>query len=193
MYDFACHSWGMRTAGPSVAGETARLARLGGVAAFLGGLAWTLKGAAILVGGAQPPLLFELAPVLFGSGLLSVAYSTMPSGRRRSTALGLASVTIVAGLAALASDLAGKVAGAALAISSVGLLLGLLTLERSRRWPAPLAWWIGVAMVPAVLVGGLLAELDERLLEIPLVCLGVAWMAVGFGVLLQPRASEAPL
>ena len=48
-------------------------------------------------------------------------------------------------------------------------------------------------MVPAVLVGGLLAELDERLLEIPLVCLGVAWMAVGFGVLLQPRASEAPL
>ena len=67
----------------------ARLTRLGGVAAFLGGLAWTLKGIVILAGGEQPPLLFEAAPALFGLGLLSVAFDEMPHSRRRGFALGL--------------------------------------------------------------------------------------------------------
>jgi len=52
-----------------------RLSRLGGMAAFLGGLAWTLKGVVMLAGGDQPPLLFEAAPTLFGLGLMSVANS----------------------------------------------------------------------------------------------------------------------
>jgi hypothetical protein len=166
---------------------TAHLARLGGVAALLGGLAWTVKGMVILVGGDPPPLLFEGAPVLFGIGLLGVAYSTMPPSRRRKAALGLAAVSALAGLAALVSDLVGEVAGVALAISSLTLLVGLLTLPRHGRWPAPLAWWIGVAMVPALVVGGILSELDERLLEIPLICLGLAWMVVGWAAL-RPRA-----
>ena len=35
-------------------------------------------------------------------------------------------------------------------------------------------------MVPSLVIGGVLAEIDgERLLEIPLICLGVAWAAVG--------------
>jgi hypothetical protein len=161
----------------------ARLARLGGVAAFLGGLAWVLKGGVILAGGAQPPLLFEAAPALFGWGLMSVAHCTMRPGGRRGFALALSAVATVAGLAALASDLVGEVAGEALAISSVALLIGLLSLERHRRWPAPLAWCIGLAMLPALILGGLLAEIDERLLELPLVCLGVGWMAVGWAVL----------
>lgn len=166
-------------------GGTARVARLGGVAAILGGLAWTLKGVVILAGGDQPPLLFEAAPALFGIGLLSVAYSTMPSSGRRMAALGFASVAAIAGLAALVSDLIGEVAGEALAISSVALLIGLLALARNRRWPAPLAWWIGLAMVPALVVGGLLSEIDERLLELPLICLGIAWVGVGWAALRQ--------
>jgi hypothetical protein len=166
---------------------TAHLARLGGVAALLGGLAWTVKGIVILVGGDQPPLLFECAPMLFGIGLLGVAYFTMPPSRRRKAPLALAAVSALAGLAALVSDLAGEVAGVALAISSITLLIGLLTLPRHGRWPAPLAWRIGVAMVPALVVGGILSELDERLLEIPLICLGLAWMLVGWAVL-RPRA-----
>ena len=80
----------------------------------------------------------------------------------------------------------GEVAGAALAISSVALLLGLLTLGRNGRWPAPLAWCIGMAMVPALIVGGALSAIDERLLELPLVCLGVGWMAIGWAMLRQP-------
>lgn len=169
------------------AAGTSRLARFGGVAALLGGLAWTVKGMVILVGGEQPPLLFECAPVLFGIGLLGVAYSTMPPSRRRKAPLGLAVVSALAGLAALVSDLVGEVAGVALAISSLTLWIGLLTLPRRGRWPAPLAWWIGVAMVPALVVGGILSELDERLLEIPLICLGLAWMVLGWTAL-RPRA-----
>ena len=164
----------------------ARLTRLGGVAAFLGGLAWTLKGIVILAGGEQPPLLFEAAPALFGLGLLSVAFDEMPHSRRRGFALGLAGVATLTGLAALASDVVGEVAGAALAISSVALLLGLLTLGRNGRWPAPLAWCIGLAMVPALIVGGALSAIDERLLELPLVCLGAGWMAIGWAMLRQP-------
>jgi hypothetical protein len=171
------------TSEADVNGWAARLARLGGVAAFLGGLAWTVKGAVILAGGDQPPLLFEAAPTLFGLGLMSVAHSTMPPGRRRGMALALSATAALSGLAALVSDMVGEGAGPALVISSVALLIGLLTLERRQRWPAPLAWYIGLAMVPALIVGGMLSEIDERLLEVPLVCLGAGWMAVGWAAL----------
>jgi hypothetical protein len=40
-------------------------------------------------------------------------------------------------------------------------------------------------MVPALIVGGMLSEIDERLLEVPLVCLGAGWMSVGWAVLRQ--------
>jgi len=94
-----------------------------------------------------------------------------------------AAVAAIAGLAALVSELVGEVVGVALVISSLGLLLGLLTLDRHHQWPTPLAWWIGVAMVPALLVGGMLSEIDERLLELSLICLGTAWMVVGWAAL----------
>ena len=80
----------------------------------------------------------------------------------------------------------GEVVWATLAVSSIALLLGLLTLGRDGRWPAPLAWGIGLAMLPALLVGGALSAIDERLLELPLVCLGVGWMAVGWAMLRRP-------
>lgn len=170
-------------------GHATQLARIGGAAALLGGLAWTIKGLMILAGANQPPLLFETAPALFGIGLLCVAHSTMHPGRRQTIVLGLAAGAAVVGLAALLTELAGDVMGEALAISSVALLIGLLMLERDQRWPARLAWWIGVAMVPALVLGGLLSEIDERLLEIPLVLLGVAWGSVGWTMLRTPPAN----
>lgn len=74
-----------------------------------------------------------------------------------------------------------------LALSSVALLIGLLTLARNERWPTSLAWWIGAAMVPSLVIGGVLSEIDERLLEIPLICLGIAWAAVGWATLANRR------
>lgn len=158
------------------------VARLGAIAALLGGLAWVVKGAAILVVGDQPPLLFEAAPGLFAVALTSIAYAALQPSRRRTAAMGLGAISGVAGVTALLSDLVGEVVGAALAASSLTLLAGLLILGRRGRWPAPLAWSIGLGMVPALVVGGILAELDERLLEIPLVCLGLAWMLVGWAM-----------
>jgi hypothetical protein len=177
-------------AGTAPSGATARLVRLGGLAALLGGAAWTVKGSVILVSGEQPPLLFEVGPVLFGVGLLGVACSTMRPGRRRSWVLAAASLSSVSGLAALASDLVGEEWGPALALSSLALLIGLLTLPRRGRWPAPLGWGIGLSLVPALVVGGALSQIDERLLEIPLTCLGIAWMAVGWAVLRGPDAQK---
>ena len=179
----------MLNAAASEKGGDSALVRLGGLAALLGGLAWTLKGLVILAGGDQPPLLFEVAPALFGIGLLSVASSTMAPSRRRAAVLGFSAVAVIAGLAALVSDLIGEVAGAALAASSVALLIGLLTLGRNNRSPSPLAWWIGLATLPALAIGGVLSEIDERLLEIPLVCLGVAWMALGCAQLRPPEVN----
>jgi undecaprenyl pyrophosphate phosphatase UppP len=163
--------------------------RLGGVAALLGGLAWSVKGFVILAGGDQPPLLFEVAPALFGIALLSIAHSAMPKGRRRTAAMGFAVVSIGADFVAVVTEVVGEVAGAAIAASSLALVIGLVTLDRRQPSPTPLAWWIGVAMLPAVFVGGMLSEIDERLLEVPLVCLGVAWMFVGWAVL-EPRESS---
>jgi hypothetical protein len=169
--------------------------RFGGAAALIGGVAWLVKGLVIVVGADQPPLLFEVAPMLFGMGLVSVAHSTMPPSRRRAAVFGLAGVATCAGMVALVTELVGEVAGAALAISSLTLLVGLLTVGRVRPWPGRLAWWIGVAMVPALIVGGLLAEIDERLLELPLICLALAWMVAGWALLrARPRriVQQAP-
>jgi len=181
----------MPEGGSAGKGGQVRLSRLGGLAAFLGGAAWTVKGVVILVVGDQPPLLFEMAPALFGMGLLGVASRTMPRSRRRTAATGLAAAAVVAGLVALVSDRAGEF-NPALVISSLALLVGLCTLPRRGEWPAQLAWWIGVALVPAVLVGGMLSEVDERLLEVPLTCLGVAWMTVGWALLRQPAVNLTP-
>lgn len=165
--------------------------RIGGVAALLGGSAWSVKSLVILAGGDQPPLMFEVAPALFGIALLSIAHSAMPIGRRRTAAMGLAVVSIGAGFVAGVTEVVGEVAGAAIAASSLALVVGLVTLDRHQPPPTRLGWWIGVAMLPAVFVGGMLSEIDERLLELPLVCLGVAWLFVGWAILEQRDPSRA--
>lgn len=166
------------------------LVRVGGLAALVGGLAWAVKGVVILVGGEQPPMLFEVSPALFGLGLPAVAIVTLPLSRRRTAVVGLAVVAVITGLPELASDLVGRLAGVGVALSSVAWLVGLLSLARIRRAPAPLAWWLGVSIVPCLVVMGLLAAIDERLIEIPLVCIGLVWALVGWVTLHQQPASE---
>ena len=159
---------------------------IGGGAAVVGGLSWFVKGAAILAGADQPPFLFEIAPMLFGIGLLTIAHAVLPPSRRRTVAMAFAGLAIIADVVAVVTEVVGEVAGAALATSSLALVIGLLTLDRRGRWPISLAWWIGAAMLPAIVVGGLLSEIDERLLEVPLVALGAAWMLVGWAALRTP-------
>ena len=99
---------------------------------------------------------------------------------RRTGVVALAWLAVAAGLVALMSELLDKGWDTSIAASSLALLIGQLTLTRSGPAPAPLTFWIGVGTLPALAVGGALAEIDERLLEIPLVCVGLAWMRVGW-------------
>lgn len=161
----------------------ARIVSVAGVAALLGGVAWVVKGAAIPATGDQPPLLFGVALPLFGIALVGVTVSTMPASRWRTTAIGLGGTSVVAGVVALAGEARDMELHAAIAVSALALVAGLLMLRGVRRWPAPLAWWIGVATVPAQLVGGALAEIDERLLEVPHTALGLAWAVFGWAML----------
>lgn len=163
---------------------------LGGLAALLGGAAWTAKGLAILVSGVQPPFLFEIGPFLFGVGLLGVASSTMHRGHRRTAAMCLASVAVLAAIMAPVIDRAREF-NPALVVWSLALLAGLCTIPRRAAWPAPLAWAIGIAFVPAVLVGGPASMIHGRLLEVPTTCLGIAWMIVGWALLRSRRSTLA--
>jgi hypothetical protein len=59
-----------------------------------------------------------------------------------------------------------------------------------RRAADRLAWWIGAVLLPAVLLGGVLTVLDERLLELPLAVIAALWIWLG-GLLLR-QASKPP-
>ena len=76
-------------------------------------------------------------------------------------------------------------------MSALALLIGQMTLPRSGQAPAAMTFWTGVGTLPALAVGGALAEIDERLLEIPLVCVGLAWMRVGWVTLHKLGAAPA--
>ena len=110
---------------------------------------------------------------------------------RRRVVVAMAWLAVVTGLVAVVSELLDKGWDASIAVASLALLIGQLTLERSGRAPGPLTFWIGVGTLPALAVGGALAEIDERLLEIPLVCLVLAWMLVGWVTLRNRDAVPA--
>ena len=157
----------------------------GGVAAAIGGLAWVVKAAAILATGDQPPLVFEAAPLFFGVALTALALTSELRGGRRTTAVALGLLTVTAGVVAGVTEAVGQVWGPAIAASSLALIAGLLLLgHRSSSVPHRFAWWIGVSILPALVVGGLLSAINERRLEVSILTLGLMWMWLG-GILLR--------
>ena len=168
----------------------------GGIAGIAAGLCWLLKSTVILVTGWQPPVIFELAPLLMSVAALVLA-SRLPLGRARTIAC-LAAVAAVVGSAVVLVDVVAElprlVVGGAIALSTALILISLImsgvSLWPGMRWTLPLI--IGAMTMPSVLVGGLLAAVfGERLLEVPLVALGATWVIFG-GILLQGRyASES--
>lgn len=156
-----------------------------------------MKGTAILVTGNQPPVVFEAAGFAFPIALLglhALLASRRPVHPRGGGAT--AAAALVVGLAALG---VGTVADhppkalttAAIVTVSLCTVASLLLLggaaRRSpglpERWKS-LPWFMGLAIVPSLtIVGGLLAAVHERLLEIPIVALGVAWVLLGLAML----------
>lgn len=148
--------------------------------AALGGALWVVKGASILVSGVQPPWLFELAPVFFAASCWGLASTR---GDRALSAGALCAAVLAVVLLMVDAAAAG---GAFLGVAMLGVIAFLLVFgwRVRRRWRAPLV--LGVSIVPLVVVGGLLAIVHERLLEVPLVLLGLGWIALG-GVALRRR------
>lgn len=185
------------------------LARVGAAAAILGGIAWTVKGVAILATGDQPPVVFELGPPLFAVGLIGLYARLGQSGRAAVAGLVLACVSILlAGVLlvawAFASDalpdgeddftpLSLVIAGAGFSFIAGLVLLGLAArraLVLPRRWRSfPLA--VGVFAVPGVTIGGgILSELSERLFELPLVVFALGWIVIGWLIWFTDQAEQ---
>ena len=152
------------------------------VAAVVGGVAWVVKGGAILAGLDQPPLLLDVGVAAFPVALVCVAASA-----HRPASLALGVVALVSGWLALATEVAGRGQGPTILVSSLALVLGLALLggegpeQRAARA-------IGLATVPVLLLGGLLTLVDERLIEVPTVVLGLAWLLLGLGLAGAPYA-----
>ncbi len=160
---------------------------LAGVVAATGGLAWAVKAAAILATGDQPPVVFEAAPMFFGVALTALALTSELRGRHRKTAIALGVLTVTAGVVAGVTEAVGQVWGPAIAASSLCLIAGLLSLGRRGSSAAhTFAWWIGASILPALVVGGLLSAINERLLEVSILTLGLMWLWLG-GILLTKR------
>ena len=173
------------------------LIRIGGLAAMVGGLLWVVKGGSILLTGWQPPVIFEAALPLFALGLLGLhARLEGRGGLLGKAGILVAYVALAAAALVLATPLPPLIAVAGFGPFLGLVLLGSATLQArifSPLWSAlPLAMGLGGPLL--ILAGGGLALMNERLLEIPIVLVGLAWTLLGYSVLVVKGATvEAPV
>jgi cytochrome bd-type quinol oxidase subunit 2 len=176
--------------------------RVGAGAALVGGCLWIAKGGAILVTGHQPPLMFEAAVFAFPvalRGLDALLQRREPAPHR--AAATAATVALVVGVALVVlfavvddpPDVVTSLAAATMGLATVTSLLLLgAACRRSGGLPAPwarLPWVMALALLPSMtVVGGVLAAIHERLLELPIVAYGVAWVILGYAMLAAARA-----
>lgn len=163
---------------------------------MVGGLMWVVKGGSILLTGQQPPVVFEAAMPLFAVGLLGL-HARLDG---RGGLLGKAGVLIARGLGLGRS----RVDGTARTLLRHGGIRAFprfgVTGERhptSQRLSPALerpATRYGAGGPLLILAGGGLALMSERLLEIPIVLIGLAWMLLGYSVLVVKGATvQAPI
>ena len=158
-----------------------------GAAAFVCGALWVSKSAAILLTGHQPDHAFELAIACFGVAAFGLAEASAGERSRshRTLLRSMGAMAVVTGVVASASYLVqgtgdGLFGPATLLTIASAIVISLLTGRRLvhaeglgpwRRVPSMLGWGL-VLSVPA---GAGLSSVDERLLEVPLLVVGVLW------------------
>lgn len=150
-----------------------------------------MKSVAVLLTGIQPPLIFEIAPVLFAVGLIGL-HARLRGGGGHPAAIGRALAGASGGLAVLGlayspptstdESFSPVIFGAFLTNFAALILLGIAT-RRTGAFPArwrslPLA--MGVSTFPLMAVGGALESISERLLELPLLVIAIAWIWAGY-------------
>jgi hypothetical protein len=171
--------------------------RLAGYAAIVGGAFWIIKAGAILATGDQPPVLFEAGPLFFAIGVTGLQ-RILPD-RTGPLALGtlvLAAVGALATVGSLITTSGGTEASSGSDFSPlifVGMLATLFALllagivTRKHRTLRPpwhlLPLGLFLIFIPMMVLGGALESINERLLEVPLLLLGVGWTLVGYALI----------
>ena len=187
-----------------------RLVGPGVGAAVVAGTCWVAKAALILLTGDQPPLLYNTAFLFFPIAVVGL-HAALPTGRARgraaSAGLVLAWVTELAAVSLALAVAFGPdaweprddtvtvltplyvVAGLG---SFAALLLVGLAVRRRHGLPGrarSLPVLTALAALPLLAIGSILGRLHERLVELPVLVLGVAWLSIGFA--LGRRMTEA--
>jgi len=181
------------------------LIRWAGFAAAVGGVLWAVKGTAIVLTGDQPEYIFEVAPLFFALGLVGLHARLEGRGGRPARvggALAWAGVALAGVSAAVyvaTTDDEAFPLSATMPLTALSILVGFVLLGIAvrradalpGRWRSlPLAIVAGFPLM--IVVGGVLEALNERLLEIPLVVVGLAWIALGYAICRVPDAQGAP-
>jgi hypothetical protein len=142
-------------------------------------------------GAGSALLLFEVAPLFFAVTVTSLGLASDGVGtHRRAAVLALGCIGAIAATVAVTTEIAGNLWGPSIAVAVLAVVAGLLLLDRRRSSTDRLAWWIGAVLLPAVLLGGGLTVVDEKLLELPLAFIAALWIWLG-GLLL--RLASKPL
>lgn len=174
------------------------LRRWAATAAAVGGAAWTVKATVTLLTGDEPPAVFAIGFALFPFALLGL-WSLVRKAEGRASAVG-GILAAAAAISVVLAVLVRAVGGAAvepsddevtvltpfIVVGGFGAFAALLALglaaRRGRALAVPytsLPWAMGVGVIPLLIVGGVLEAVDERLLELPIVLLGLGWIALG--------------
>jgi hypothetical protein len=150
--------------------------------AAIGGALWIVKSLAILAFNEQPDHTFEMAPFFFALAVAGVVVEFgEPGTRSRSVRSGLGAVAVVAGtVSALTYVVYGDtdLFGASSLVTLLAVLLSLLSYGRSAEPSAAVPWLLGLSMIAAIPTGGALSAINERLLEVPLLFVGLGWLVL---------------
>ena len=167
---------------------------------------WIAKAGAILLTGDQPAHLFEIAPVFMATALLGL--HTLLDGRGGTFTridgfatygcflLSLASVAVYAQGAESTSE---ETFDPLIFMAFLSLVASLILLGAAyRRTDDALIRWqslplvLGVAMPLMMIGGGVLEAVNERLLEVPIVILGLGWIMLGVALVTAPTSRPLP-
>ncbi len=182
------------------------LTRLAGFAAALGGALWVVKGVADFVTNGHPEYIYEVAPVLFTLGLVGLharlkghgGVSGLVGGVLAWASLAMALAVVGAFFYLVRVGEAGFEGDAVLALFALIALTGLsiiaslvlLGIAVRRVGALPGRWRsfplsMGVAAFPLMVMSEVALFPDDgrsRLLELPLVVLGLAWVMLGWRI-----------
>ena len=177
--------------------------RIAGLAALAAGVCWTVKAAAVLAGAGRPDYVAEFTPAAQGLAVAALSWAFACGPVARLVALGALGAGVAAAMAYVSAP-EDFVYNVAMFLATMLVVAGLLlvgralrkreSLGRRSRLPIRLGLWT----VPLILTGGLLSSVNERLLELPVLLLGLAWTWLAAVLLIdrlttpkQPRPGKA--